>query len=148
MPVNKSRRDNENSVKIQKNMTILHGCHSSWKSWKSWNLAICPGMSWNVLEFPTFLSIVLEMSWNFLRSLNPFFYMQFFNCAIKSNEHQELCLSLLYISSLLIIGSTIIPFHGLVCFYLSPPWGRQVYKPHCVCVCVCVCVSANKWYGF
>ena len=71
-------------------------------------------LSWNVLEFPTFLSIVLEMSWNFLRSLNPFFYMQFFNCAIKSNEHQELCLSLLYISSLLIIGSTIIPFHGLM----------------------------------
>ena len=43
---------------------LNHSGHTSWKSWKSWNLAICPGMSLNVLENGFDLAFVLEMSWN------------------------------------------------------------------------------------
>ena len=52
------------SGQFWKQKFFVHSGHTSWKSWKSWKLAICPGMSLNVLENGFDLAFVLEMSWN------------------------------------------------------------------------------------
>ena len=78
---------------------VQHGVHRSWKSWKSWNFAICPGMSWNVLNFGKNLSIVLELSWNLLHLLSQFFSWSWFPdpdsfsakiVIMKNHKHQNL----------------------------------------------------------
>ena len=52
-------------------------------SWKVLEFYLCPGMSWNVLEFKHILVNVLKMSWNFKSAFTDFSYNRFFQLSVS-----------------------------------------------------------------